>query len=380
LSISFIRAKKNIFSPGVITSTIWLFLLCLFLVLNHNLPPLSIQFTSSLFIWITLIVLSSNLILSHKFQQRKNIEPSKFVRDVYLILSIIAFPSLIMWIYSTIALGTTGNWALDLRIATVGEDREMTSFSNALSVLWSVSFLLELSCFSKRKWYRVAIPALLCLTLGVFTMARTFIFMLFLMTVVMLYFQKKIRTKQILIGTATMFFVFFTMQTIRNFGDPSAASIGSFVASYLLSGMAAFDTLISASSANFGENVFRIFYAISHSFGLSSIEPIDPILPFIEEPIVTNIYTGMYPFFKDFGHIGIAAGALFYGVLFGWLFKKAQQGSVFYVMCFSYLVVALIAQFAGEMVFTGFAGHVKFIMLLSIPFIATKYKIFKKRA
>ena len=77
--------------------------------------------------------------------------------------------------------------------------------------------------------------------------------------------------------------------------------MNDFISMYFLSGMPAFDTVKPYSSLHFGENTFRFFYALSYEFGFSKIEPVDPVLQFIKVPTITNTYTVLYPFYKDFG-------------------------------------------------------------------------------
>jgi oligosaccharide repeat unit polymerase len=111
--------------------------------------------------------------------------------------------------------------------------------------------------------------------------------------------------------------------------------------------------------------------------GLSSIEPVDPILPWIQKPLQTNTYTGMYPFFKDFGIFGVALFSIVLGLVYGWFYKKAKSLKTFSVLAYSYFVTVMISQYVGDMFVTNLTGHIKFLCVLVFPFVCTKYGVFK---
>ena len=152
----------------------------------------------------------------------------------------------------------------------------------------------------------------------------------------------------------------------------------STIVLYMLSNMSAFDTLQPYSSEHFGENVFRIYYAITYKLGLSDIVPVNPILPWIEKPIAINTYTTLYPFFKDFGYIGIGIFGSLLGLFYGWIFKKHQENCLFYTIMYAYFCTLLVTQYNGDGVFTNIAGHVKMLLILCVPFVVDKYKLLRR--
>ena len=150
-----------------------------------------------------------------------------------------------------------------------------------------------------------------------------------------------------------------------------------FLVLYALSSMSAFDTLKPGSAEHWGENVFRIYYAVTYKLGLSDIEPIDPILKFIYKPIATNTYTGMYPFYKDFGKAGVGIFGIVLGIFYGFLFRKAQKGSKYYLVIYAYVSNMILMQYTGDVVFTGLASLVKYMIIASLLFIPAKFAIKK---
>jgi oligosaccharide repeat unit polymerase len=168
--------------------------------------------------------------------------------------------------------------------------------------------------------------------------------------------------------------VLLALHAIRQSQNLNGDYSAFLVEQYVLRNLVAFDTLQPFSSEHWGENVFRIFYAVSNRLGISSVEPVDTILPWIYKPVCTNTYTCMYPFFKDFGYWGIALFAPVLGGLTGWVYKRRQQGDVFFSMLYAYFSTMLVFEFDGELFFTNLAGNIKFILLLSLPFLFGGYK------
>ena len=378
LFASLIVSKNNIFSPGVITTAIWIFCLSLFLLLKHNLPPLTGQFYCAISLWIFLYVFSAMFIQTAKFSNRFNYEPSKLVMDIYFLLSLCTYPLLLFFAYKAIKLGSTGNWAKDLRLAAIGQTKFFTEMLEVpYFLIWNASFMIELFFYSKKNRHRVFILGFFFLSYAFFTMSKFCFLDFFLRTICVLYLTKRVSIKHLLIGLSCLFLFFISLQSVRHSLDMSSSyAKNDFLVLYLVGNMSAFCTLEPFSSLHFGENTFRVIYAIFYKFGISYIKPVNIILSWINKPISTNTYTGMYPFFKDFGYWGVGVFATFFGLLFGWLFKKGQQGNKLFIILYSSFVTIIVAQYVGDVFFTGISGHIKAIVLLILPFLATKYKWF----
>lgn len=376
--LSFVCSKKDIIGPGVITSGIWLFCLSLFCTLHHNLPALSEQFLGALSIWVTFFCLSSLLIQSLSTKNTIG-EPSKLIRDLFFWISIITYPFFIFFVRDALILGHSGSWSSDLRLAALGKTSNFKEIYGGIHVIiWQVSYMIELFYFSKKNRKRVFILGFIFLSFGFFTMSKSLFLEFFTRTIIVLYFSKKIKVKHILFGAGGLYFLMVIIQSIRNSANVDTVNSQSFTVLYLLSSMTAFGTIVPGSALHWGENVFRLFYSTSYKLGISSISPIDILLKFINKPISTNTYTIMYPFFKDFGNWGVGIFATIYGLTFGWVFKKAQNGSAFFVLIFATLGLSIITQYGGELLLTNISGYFKQIILLSIPFWATRIRLFNK--
>lgn len=379
LFISLLLSKNNFFSPGVITPGIWLICFCLFFILDHNLPSLSIKFLWALSLWVGCFCLFSNLFQIPKYSQN-NYKPSRFIRDLYFIVSILMFPSVLFFAYKAILLGDSGNWAMDLRLAALGKSKHfVVAYGGWHIFLWKAAYLIELMFISKRNKWRVVLLALFYLVFGVLTMSKTILLDLIIITIVVLYFKEKIKAKYLLFSIIMVVFGFVWIQTLRHSISINSDNSNEFLVIYALSSMSAFDTLIPLSTTSWGENTFRFFYEVFYKLGVFDIQPVSPILEWIIKPIATNTYTIMYPFYKDFGFKGILIVGSLFGILYGYLFKKSQQKSYVYQILYAVFIPFLLFQYVGETFLTNFLGNMVLIVLLFIPFWSTKYKLFTKK-
>lgn len=378
--VGLIVSKNNVFSPAVITSVVWLVVFCLFLILDHNLPSLTAKFLMAVSLWIFLFCFGSLFMQSFNFKIEK-LQPSDFVRNVFFLISILTFPFFLLYVKEALATGETGNWALDLRFAAIGKTAHFkTAYGGWHILVWNVSFLIELFYFSKKNRFKVLVLFLILLSFGFFTMSKAVFLDLFIKILCVLLFRKRVTLKQLFISISCIILIFIFIQSARQTSVQSnPLDNNSLITLYILGNPVAFDTVEPSSSVHFGENVFRVIYVMADKLGLSAVKPINPILPFIKEPINTNTYTVLYPFFKDFGYWGIGVFALIFGLSSGWIFKRAQQGDVFFVVSYVLLVSAIVMQYGAEMFLTHLPSYFKQFLLLSLPFLSMKYKLFIKK-
>ncbi len=381
LVLAYICSKQDIFSPGVLTAGIWLFCLLLFVLLPNRLPALQQQFLLCAGMWSGCFVLSSLSMQSLSYSNKK-MQCSATIRDLYFWISIACVPALLLFVYRAIAYGTTDSIALNLRIATLGKNARVgeDTYSPLYYTLWLVTYLLYLIDADKKHWKRAALLGCLTLLFGIATMSKAMILSVGIITLFVLYKRGIISTKYILIGGAVIMAMMLVLQGIRQSISMDKDQVENIFEQYILRGFCAFDTLRPCSSAHSGENVFRIIYAVPYKLGWSSIEPINPILPWVYEPVATNTYTVMYPFFLDFGYVGVGVGAIVLGAGAGWLYTKSKQGNSFYTILYAYFCVMIVMQYVADSFFTNLAGNITFVLILSLPYIVGTYQLLKKKA
>lgn len=365
-------SKNNPFAPSVLTGLLWFATLILFLVVDHKLPPLSTSFYLLLSGWILSIGLSSLLTQSVTYREDKYNDPSMMIRNLYLILSLATMPGLLQFANTALVGGGSGNWALDLRLAALGKGSGFKeAYGGWQTLIWPVTYMLELLCFEKKRWWRLALALCIYGLFGAVTMSKMVFLSIFLYSGSILFFKRIIKLKHMVVASIPLVLMLAALQMVRHSSHLSSV-VSTFFRTYLLGNMSAFDTLSPCSAHHFGENTFRLFYAIPYKLGISDVEPVKAILPWIEQPLITNTYTGMYPFYVDFGVVGVILFALVLGALYGWTFKKAQCGSNFNILVYAVFSHIIITQYVADMLFTNTAGYLKMILLILVPFYVTK--------
>lgn len=368
-------SKNNIFSPSTLTPTIWLFVLVCYLILGEGVYILSPNLYLCLFIWISGICTSSLVFQSATYHDPNLNKPSETIRNIYLIISVIFLFKLYKFASVAITNGSTGYIPLDLRLAALGLGSGFNEpFGGFFVLIWQTSFILELLCYDKNKKWRLLVASSCFLLFGIVTMAKITFLNFFVIGCSILYFKKIVNLKHILSGLCILALFFIILQVLRMSLKLSDIN-NSIIVTYVISNLTAFDSLSPCSAEHFGENTFRIIYAIFYKLGISSVEPIDTILNWVEKPIQTNTYTTMYPFYVDFGIIGITFFSILMGSCYGWLFKKAQMGSNFYIAFYPIILNVIIMQYAADQFFINLTTNIKLFFILAVPFLFTKHNL-----
>lgn len=371
MGASYFLSHRNVMSPGMITSTIWLFCFILFYLVPNKLHPSEMVLTG-IGAWVLLFTLGALLAQSFRYPTREW-AMSPLVREIYFWLSIATIPLLLLFVYQALHTGE-GGWAMRLRTAAIDGVHGEGAYTPFYYILWQISYLLYLVDINKKIWRRAVILGGMLLLFGLCTMSKTLMLNFAVMTMFVLYDKKYIRTPHIAIGFAILLVAMLGLQAIRQSKDFSEKETNHALNQYVLRGIIALDKVKPESSEHWGENTFRLFYAVRYKLGMSDIEPVNPILPWIYKPVCTNTYTVLYPFYKDFGSRGIPLAALLAGLLFGFLFRKYEEGHLFWKIIYAYLCVILVTQYNGEAFLTNLAGHIKMVITLSIPFILARPK------
>ena len=143
----------------------------------------------------------------------------------------------------------------------------------------------------------------------------------------------------------------FALTILRTSENSDKQNLFELLGIYIYSPIIAFGEL-SQNSENFGEHIFRFFYALSYRTGLSSIEPVETIGDYVYIPLPTNVYTIMQPFYQDFDIFGIFYGSIFYGLFYSLMYFKAIQRQGIYIIFYSYISLNLLLGFFGETLLT----------------------------
>ena len=161
------------------------------------------------------------------------------------------------------------------------------------------------------------------------------------------------------IVTVLLMFLIISRDHVKVNGGGTSGSLTSYMFGYVFSSIPAFDMLLNGeilvSTAIPGERSFYFWFLLLSKMGFCN-RPIDYkdmyTVPVPGGEAYTNVFTGMGPYFIDFGLIGVLVFALLSGILFGFVYKKYRcDSSPFFFITYLVLVYGLVFQYFGDMIF-----------------------------
>jgi len=120
----------------------------------------------------------------------------------------------------------------------------------------------------------------------------------------------------------------------------------------------------------FGAYTLRFFYAIGDILNIAQ-QSITPSA-FVQVPVPTNVFTVMRNFYHDFGQLGVALGAFFYGLFFSCLyFLSVKRGGLWLVLFSGYSVI-LVMQFFADLLFFGLSFNLQILFYSLAIFLVSR--------
>lgn len=360
---------KRILNPIFINSFIWGILILLYNIIPNNLYSLNEQFLLSVFLWVIFFTISCAIFQKgFNFKSHINLNNKKIFEIYFYIIVIFAPLALLKLIIEALKVGPE-LFFLRLRMINTGLDDEDTFSLGLYAYIFNFSTIICLlftyysNKLSKKKYYIILI---LSFTLGLITLARTSVLMLILGIFIIRYFQGKIRRKHYVYFLVVVLFFLLFVTFLRQQNEENT-SLANTISIYLFGGFPAFDTVKTSLNNDFGSYTFRFAYAVVKVFDKSIIVE-QTILPYVSVPQQTNVYTILFPFFKDFGYVGIVIFSCIYGCIFGSVYKLAKQNISLFIIIFSILFPILILQFMSEFFFLNFSTYLQYFIILLIPY------------
>ena len=371
--------SRDLFAPFVISPLSWWFIVFLYLLTEQYTFKISHIFPSCFVIWILGFSLSSFIVscTTHTASQSaQTFEPNKKAIYAYALIVSIAIPLMsiaLIYIAYTTEPATMFRY---LRIMNTGQDPNIQppAFMKIVSYFIPLCFVsLFLAQIYIRNKYLTFWLLLVNLLTAVVSVSKLNFLSIFFTLLYVLYAQRKIQIRHFIIGGAVFVVFCIGLQIIRSGAkDTSNFDVSDFLVMYLLSSMGAFDyNVVACSSTHFGENTLRFLYAIAYALG-GDIEPVQNILPFVGIPSFTNTYTCLYPFYTDFGQLGILIFSVVYGVFFGFLYKKSKTKGELAIVAYTIFINAILVNFIGEFIFTNFSLQLQYIFWTCLPFVLNK--------
>ena len=368
---------RDIFAPCVAGPGIWFVAIFVFYVLPNNFFNVENNFPFALTIWLVGFFFSS--LITENFTPASSSdsisrEPNKIVLRIYTILTIISLPILSCLIIWQAVVEDPENIFRYMRIMNTGIDEDIEKPDVGI-LMYSTSLGFVMLFFSfmylKNKWL-IGLIVFLNILFAATTVSKTAFLNTMFASLLVCYYKGKVKIKHIVIGLVAFVALSFCIQLLRASEDDFETN--SFLALYLSSSIVAFDYYVMpGASAVFGANTFRLFYAIGHSLGLCK-EPVQTILPYVCVPELTNTYTNLYPFYEDFGMVGIMVFSVVYGIIYGFLYKKSKTGGNMELIVFSIFATFLMMEFIGEFIFTNLSLTLQYIIFAAIPFMIPSRK------
>lgn len=363
--------SKNLCSPEVLVPGIWLIVIISYCILPHNLYHLENRFFICLLLWVFGCFVSSQAAML-VIPQGKSLH--RYNKTIYRYEVIFAAIATIIIAVDAIRLALTSDYFfVYLRALSTGLDENVHTDINPIwAYLRSGIIVVYLIALVNIDQYRKStILILLCLNLLTcfITMAKSQLFIVIVSSIIILHLKKKISFRRICFIVLTFLFLIVIIQLLRMAPGDDSFSLNNFLISYLLSGSVAFDVFDPDRISQSGSNVFRFFEAVGNRLGISNIPANETILPYtqISPDGITNVYTIMYPFFVDYGYMGVFIFALINGWIYGYLYKKSKTNDVALIM-YSLVAPTILFGFLGELLFTNMSTYIQYGIFVMITY------------
>ena len=357
------RAKEHatlefggIFSPWVITVAVWGGMLLFFCFWADELYPLTSQFYISGTLWISTFLISSFVtfnLLPHRTKPMpiNGIEINKGFFFFFFALTVILSPLYLYKVYQIVSMFDSKNMLLNMRTLSVKGDGQ--GFLNYSYVLAQSLLLVALWVVPKIKKWMLAVIIGCCLMNAFAIMEKGMAFLVFISSMYVLFERRVIKIHTIIVLGALLVVVFFGINIMREGEESDYAkdeTLLGFVCMYIMSPPVAFCQIMREATEQFGTNTFETLYLFLNRFGFN-VEVHEKTQEFVYVPVSTNVYTIMQPFFRDFGHAGVAFFAWIYGMIAGGLYRLSCNANTTGICLYTYMVEILVLQFYQENIF-----------------------------
>lgn len=373
---SVLFARHRWYAPTVLATGVWLVSLIAYAWIDHGLHPLTPETCKMVTYWLVFFCVPAWCVQSVYIKPVfKDVRTNVTARDIYYYFSLCTLPLMIVAVMMVLT-RSGGNPFSALRDANVAETNGIRT-TGFFVIFWMVSYIMELHVVSKENLGRVILLFIINLFYAFISMGKMNFMILFLASAIILTRRKIVKLWHLVIGGVVLLFLFVGIQTIRG----SYTTPKHFTALYLTSSLGNFNTnLQPESAAHFGENTFRLYYAVKYALD-GRTAPVDPVLDFKRVDVGeftygSNTYTTLYPFYKDFGQTGVMVFAVILGLLFGYLFKTSEDGSDFSLVLYAILAGTIVMQFIGDTFFTVLSQNIQYLIAALLPFIISKYNLF----
>lgn len=369
------RNFRHIFSPWIVTIGVWVIIFLIYLFAKDELYALPDNFLVGVTLWISFFCATSYA--AYRLTPRYEAPAWRVCErhvNLLLVLAIILVPvAVVKAVQQALLLASPADLAVALREQAITPEENQMGVVKYFVYIINVLLMIELDRDVWKK-KRIVILVVLSALFFVATMAKLTLFTFLFSSIYILYCKNRIKLKHIAIVAFSLIALIPIMYFMRS--DSAATStltVGNLILIYMVSSMIAFGYISPASSHLWGEATFRPFYHILQVLGFN-YSPSESLQDFVAVPLPTNVYTVMFPYYKDFGMVGIVAFAILEGILIGFVYKKSLTGCNILKYLYAYIFTMLMLQFFDEQIFQGFSSILQTIIIILFCHVSLRLK------
>ena len=380
LLLSLLFSRGRWYAPTVLLCGVWLASIVAYAWIDRGLHPLRADIIQVIIYWLVGFCFASWVVQSVYIKPLfDKVYSNTTARDMYYYLTLLTVPVMIVEVVMVV-LHSDGNPFSALRDANVAGVNGIRT-TGFFVLFWMVSYIMELQVVNRNNVGRIVMLLLVNLFYAFISMGKMNFMILFLATAIVFSQRPQFRLWHLAIGMSVLLLLFVGVQQMRgSFTTPER-----FTALYMTSSLGNLNSnLQPKSSVQLGENTFRLYYSVKARLDGGKTQPVDPILDFKRVEIGyyvfgSNTYTALYPYYKDFGRLGVIVFAIVLGAIFGYLFKTAEDGSEFALVLYAILSGTIVMQFIGDTFFTVLSQNIQYVIATSIPYIISKFHLFERK-
>lgn len=371
------RIDKCLIHPITITSSVWLFLLVGYDVIDHGLYPLSNRFYGAFMAWMIPFQMACLGISNGYVRVRRPhlVHPATTLisnRYVILFVSICLMISLVMTYQRAIAFDSSNFYSAwrELFIAIRRKEEAPLSSLHIYSFrvsqvgyMFCLIYLLRDERFKYKRLFYLLVFAFLVMGADKGGMLRFFIGYIGILC-----FTNKLNVRILLCSLLLMCLVVYAIQFFR--GDSEGIDFFNLIYIYMFSSLPAFDYYILHSHADLttyfnGDLVFKNLPLVGRIFA-NNYNAVDVNYfnyEMVHVPLPTNVYTMMAGYWVGWKWLGLIVGGFLHGCFWGYVYNRSRKSEVYKVLYVSILNV-LIFYFFHDFLLEHIGFHLLLIFVL----------------
>lgn len=369
------QRDKCLIHPITITSSVWLFLLIGYNVIDHGLYPLSDKFYIAFMAWMIPFQIACLSISELKIRRIHLAHPANsLISNQYVILfiSICLIITLVMSYQRAIAFDSSNFYSAWRELSIAIKRKEEVPLSglhlNSLRIaqigyMFCLIYSLRNEQFKYKRVFYLLVFAFLVMSADKGGMLRFFIGYIGILC-----FTNKLNIRILLASLISMCLAVYAIQFFR--GDSEGIDIFSLIYIYLFSPLPAFDYYILHSNSDLttyfnGDLVFKnvplVGKILADNYSSTDVNYFN--YEMVHVPLPTNVYTMMAGYWVGWKWVGLIVGGFLHGCFWGYIYNRSKKSEVYKVLYASILNV-LIFYFFHDFLLEHIGFHLLLIFIL----------------